>query len=111
MKFDVVMGKSFPLDDAGYRKITGLYQLKNGTAEFNREDDLLLMKHNGQLMEGLTYIGNNSFEGGLGYVQVKFDVLADGGVKATIAFKDWDVNMANAKTTTEEGMKYLKYGK
>lgn len=111
VKFDVVMGKSFPLDDVGYRKITGLYQLKNGMAEFNQEDDLLLMKYNGQLMEGLSYIGNNSFEGGLGYVKVKFDVLADGGVKATIAFKEWDVNMANAKTTTEEGMKYLKYGK
>lgn len=111
VKFDVVMGKSFPLDDAGYRKITGLYQLKNGKAEFNREDDLLLMKYNGQLMEGLSYTGDNTFEGGLGYVKVKFDVLADGGVKATINFKDWDINMANAKTTTEEGMKYLKYGK
>lgn len=111
VKFDVVMGKSFPLDDTGYRKITGLYQLKNGMAEFNREDDLLLMKYNGQLMEGLTYIGNNTFEGGLGYVKVKFEILSDGGVKATINFKDWDVNIAQAKTSTEEGMKYLKYGK
>jgi catechol 1,2-dioxygenase len=40
-KFDVVMGKSFPLDDSGYNKITGLYQLNNGMAEFNRQDDLL----------------------------------------------------------------------
>ncbi len=111
VKFDVVMGKSFPLDDAGYRMITGLYQLKNGMAEFNREDDLLLMKYNGQLMEGLSYKGNNTFEGGIGYVQVKFDILADGGVKATITIKDWNVNMDTSKTTTEEGMKYLKYGK
>lgn len=111
VRFDVVMGKSFPLDDAGYRKITGLYQLKNGTAEFIREDDLLLMKYNGQLVEGLSYQGNNTFEGGIGYFRVKFEILSDGGVKAIITSKDWQVDIANAKTTTEEGMKYLKYGK
>ena len=72
---------------------------------------MLLMKHNGQLMEGLSYQGNNTFEGGIGYIRVKFEILSDGGVKAMITFKDWDVNMANAKTSTEEGMKYLKYGK
>lgn len=107
VKFDVVMGNSFPLDDAGYRKITGLYKLKEGVAEFIREDDLLMMKYNGQLMEGLIYKGNNTFEGGISYIIVRFEILADGGVKTVIAFRDWEVN--TSKTTQEEGMKYLKY--
>ena len=38
------MGKAFPLDDAGYKKITGLYELKNGNVEFTRDGDLLLAK-------------------------------------------------------------------
>ena len=42
--FDVVMGKTSQLNDAGYKKITGLYKLENGMAEFIREDDLLFLK-------------------------------------------------------------------
>lgn len=108
VKFDVVMGKAFPLDDAGYKKITGIYKLKDGMAEFNREDDLLMLKFNGQLMEGLVYKGNNTFEGGLSYLKVKFEILADGNVKTIIATGDWESGDMS-KTTSEEGMKFLKY--
>ena len=88
VKFDVVMGNTFALNDAGYKKITGLYQLKNGMAEFTREDDLLLLKMDGQFMEGLVYKGNNSFEGGLGFNRATFEILANGDVHAQIARRD-----------------------
>jgi len=110
VKFDIVMGKAFPLDDVGYKKITGIYKLKDGMAEFNREDDLLMLKLNGQLMEGLLYKGNNTFEGGLSYLKVKFEILADGNVKSIITMREWDnADMTKATATEMEGMKFLKY--
>lgn len=109
VKFDVVMGKSFPLNDAGYKKITGLYQLKNGMAEFTREDDLLFLKLNGQFMEGLIYKGNNSFEGGIGFNKVKFELMANGDVKTKITL--WDSWSEDQKyLELHEGIKVLKYG-
>ncbi len=110
VKFDITMGKAFPLDDAGYRKITGLYKLKDGLAEFVREDDLLFLKFNGQLSESLMYKGNNTFEGGLSYIIVKFEILADGNVKTIISMGDWESNDMS-KRTSYEGLKFLKYGK
>ncbi|HMK04939.1 MAG TPA: hypothetical protein VK489_12135 [Ferruginibacter sp.] len=108
VNFDVVMGKSFKLNDAGYKKITGLYQLKNGMAEFTKEDDLLIIKMNGQIMEGLTYKGDNSFEGGMSFNKVKFELLANGDVKAKITM--WDLGPDDQKyLEIHEGMKVLKY--
>ena len=109
VKFDVVMGNSFALNDAGYKKITGLYQLKNGMAEFIREDDLLLLKMNGQFMEGLVYKGNNSFEGGLGFNKASFELLANGDVKTKITM--WDMGADQRFLEVHEGVKILKYGK
>jgi len=109
VKFDVVMGKSFRLEDAGYKKITGLYQLKNGMAEFTKEDDLLILKMNGQYMESMLYKGNNSFEGGLGFNRAKFELLPNGDVKAAITM--WDMGPDNQKYLEKhEGIKILKYG-
>lgn len=108
VKFDVVMGKAFPLDDAGYKKITGLYELKNGNVEFTRDGDLLLAKLNGQLMEALVYKGNNTFEGGLGYVKAKFELLEKGDVKTTISMGNYDSGDLSS-ITTMEGLKFLKY--
>lgn len=110
VKFDVVMGKSFLLNDAGYKNITGLYQLKNGMAEFTKEDDLLFLKMNGQIMEGLHYKGNNSFEGGHGFNKVKFELLINGDVKTKIMM--WDFGPENQRfVELHEGIKVLKYGK
>ncbi|MCW5518096.1 hypothetical protein [Muriicola sp. Z0-33] len=108
VNFDIVMGKSFLLDDEGYRKITGIYQLKNGMAEFNRQDDLLFLKLNGQIMEGLLYKGENSFEGGLGFNKVKFELLANGDVKTFITM--WELWSEDDRFLKEyEGIKVLKY--
>jgi len=98
--FDVVMKKEFPLENEVYSKITGLYRMENNSMfEFNREDDLLFMKRNGQLVAGLNYIGENTFQGGIGYPKVKFELLEKEGSRAIIEFP-------NRKIT---GEKYLKY--
>ena len=107
VQFDVIMGKSFLLNDTGFKKITGLYKLKNGMAEFTREDDLLLLKMNGQIMEGLLYKGNNSFEGGLGFNKATFEIMANGDVKTKITM--WDMGANQRFLELHEGIKILKY--
>jgi hypothetical protein len=106
VKFDVVMGKAFPLDDAGYKKITGLYKLNEGNVEFTRDGDLLMAKLNGQLIEALVYKGNNTF--GLSYVKAKFELLEKGDVKTTISMGNYDSGDLSSMTTME-GLKFLKY--
>jgi catechol 1,2-dioxygenase len=107
IRFDIVMGKSFPLSDAGYKTITGLYQLKDGTAEFIRKDDLLFLKINGQYMEGMTYKGENSFSGGVGVNRVRFELLPDGGVKCNLNM--WDYSTDKSGAQLHEGIKVMKY--
>ncbi len=98
--FDVVMSKEFPLDAEVYNKITGLYQMDNKSIiEFIKKDDLLFMKRNGQFVESLKYIGNNTFEGGIGFPKVSFELLIKGGSKAVVTMQ----------TRTYSGEKYLKY--
>lgn len=98
--FDVVLSKEFPLDKEVYNKITGLYMMDSGnTIEFIKNDDLLFMKRNGQLIASLKYIGNNTFEAGIGFPKVTFELLAKGVTKVVVTTRD--------KTYT--GEKYLKY--
>lgn len=108
--FDVVLDKTYQLNDEGYRKITGLYKLKNGMAEFIREDDLLVLKINGQYMEGLKFKGNNSFEGGIGFNKAKFELMPNGAVRTKITLWDrWTEDQKYLKV--HEGTKVLKYGR
>ncbi len=111
IQFNVVMAKNLQLNDAGYRKITGLYKLNSGTAEFTREDDLLMMKINGQIMEGMVYSGNNRFEGGMGFNKVSFQILPNGEVQTSIRL--WDMLSAKGKSFLEEysGTKLMKYSR
>ena len=107
--FDVIMGKTFKLNDAGFNKITGLYKLQNGIAEFIREDDLLFLKINGQFMEGLSYKGNNLFEGGIGFNTAKFEIMSNGEVKTKITmWNHWAEDQKDLKSY--EGIKAFKYG-
>lgn len=107
VKFDVVMGKTLHLDNAAYKKFTGLYQLNKGMAEFTKEDDLLILKMNGQYMETMAYKGNNSFEGGLGFNKVKFELMSNGDVKTNITL--WDMPGDQKYLEKHEGVKVLKY--
>jgi catechol 1,2-dioxygenase len=100
VNFDVVMRKHFPLDAEVYRRIAGLYDIDNSIIEFVQDDDLLLVKVNGQFMSALNYVGNNTFQdGGDGSPKVVFELLASGGVNATVTMY--------GKTTS--GEKFLKY--
>jgi catechol 1,2-dioxygenase len=99
--FNVVMGKEIPLDQKVYDKITGLYDIgDNNFIEFIKSDDLLFMKQNGQLRASLKYIGNNSFEGGIGYPKATFELQTDGSVK---------VGVQQTADKSYNGIKYLKY--
>ena len=99
--FNVIMSKEIPLDKKVYDKVTGLYDVGEGNFyEFIKNDDLLFMKQNGQLRASLKYIGNNTFEGGIGFPKVTFELQKDGTVKAIIV---------RTATVTLNGIKYLKY--
>lgn len=100
VRFDIVLNDEYPLDASVYEKISGLYEMSDkSNAEFFRKGDLLFVKINGQIAEALYYKGNNTFEGGLQNVTVVFELLADGGVKAHVAYDNEKV----------EGTKILKY--
>lgn len=98
--FNVVMQKEIPLDAKVYDKITGLYRMCNyATIEFTKNGDLLFMKYNGQLSEALKYTGGNTFEGGIGFPKISFELLTTGGVKVTMVDRN----------RTYNGEKHLKY--
>ncbi|GJM30267.1 MAG: hypothetical protein DHS20C17_29020 [Cyclobacteriaceae bacterium] len=105
--FDVVMMKTIALDGSVFNKICGLYQLDRGMAEFYQQDDLLMIKMNGQISEGLVYKGDNTFEGAMGRLSVRFELLTQGGAKAVIQRENFE---DPTKITTQEGEKILKYG-
>jgi hypothetical protein len=99
--FNVIMSKEIPLDKKAYDKIAGLYDVGEGNFyEFIKNDDLLFMKQNGQLRASLKYMGNNTFESGIGFPKVSFEIQKDGSVKVIIVRTD---------TITLNGIKYLKY--
>ncbi|MES2776932.1 MAG: catechol 1,2-dioxygenase [Bacteroidota bacterium] len=108
VNFDVVLGKTLLLEDAAYKKISGLYQLEKGMAEFTKEDDLLILKMNGQYTETMVYKGDNSFEGGLGFNKARFELMTNGDVKTSITL--WDMGPGNQKyLEIHMGLKVLKY--
>ena len=101
INFNAIMSKEIPLDKKVYDKVTGLYDVGEGNVyEFIKNDDLLFMKKNGQLRASLKYIGNNTFEGGIGFPKVTFELQKDGAVKVVIV---------RTAAETINGIKYLKY--
>jgi catechol 1,2-dioxygenase len=89
VQFDIVMAKEFKPDNAVFEKLVGVYKMNdNSVMEFYKKDDLLFMKWNSQIWEGLSYKGNNSFSGGAdNSAVVTFKLLAKGEVKATVHLK------------------------
>jgi hypothetical protein len=99
--FNVIMSKEIPLDKKVYDKITGLYDIgDNNFIEFFKNEDLLFMKLNGQLRASLKYIGNNTFEGGIGFQKATFALQNDGSVKVVVE---------RTGNKAYNGIKYLKY--
>ena len=103
IKFDIFLRDEYVLDAAAFKKIEGLYEMKdNSMAEFYRQGDQLFAKLNGQIMEAMDYKGNNTFGGAIDYIQAKFEILSNGGAKVVVTVKD-------SGTKTIEGNKLLKY--
>jgi catechol 1,2-dioxygenase len=101
--FNVIMSKEIPLDKKVYDKLAGLYDVGDDNfIEFSKNDDLLFMKQNGQLVASLKYIGNNTFEGGEGYPKATFELQKDGIVNVAVVTEI-------PTTKTYNGTKYLKY--
>lgn len=106
VQFDIVMNKEFTLDDAAFKKITGIYNMNDKSLiEFYKNDDLLFVKINGQIMEALYYKGNNNFSSALDLVKVQFQLMDNKKVKASIDYFDDTTN----NWTKLEGIKTLKY--
>ena len=85
--FDIIMAKEFKPDKTVFEKISGVYTMNdNSVIEFYPDGDLLFMKWNGQIREGLWYKGNNEFTGGSGNRTAKFEVQPDGKVKVKLQF-------------------------
>ena len=104
VKFDIYLKEEYVLEPAALKKLAGLYEMKNKSMiEFYKDGDQLFAKVNGQIMESLNYIGNNTFQGGIAYVTAKFDLQAGGATKVTVTFKE------NGKSQELEGAKLLKY--
>jgi len=85
--FNVVMTKEVLLDDAGFQKIVGLYQMNEKTmVEFYRSDDLLFVKINGQIDDALYYKGNNSFKDALDTTRIRFEPQENGETKFFVEY-------------------------
>jgi catechol 1,2-dioxygenase len=104
VKFDLYLREEYVLEAAAYKKIAGLYEMKDRSmAEFYKDGDQLFAKINGQIMEALDYKGDNTFQGGIGYITAKFELQNEGGAKVIVTIKE------NGKSHDIEGTKLLKY--
>ena len=54
-------------------------------------------------MEALDYKGDNTFQGGIGYITAKFEILSNSGAKVKVTIRE------NGKSREIEGSKLLKY--
>ena len=104
VKFDIYLKEEYLLEETAYKKIVGLYEMKDKSmTEFYKDGDQLFAKVNGQIMEALDYKGDNTFQGGIGYITAKFELQNNGGAKVKVSIKE------NNKTNEIEGTKLLKY--
>lgn len=109
VEFDVVMQKEFKPAPEVYRKISGIYQMNDQSLiEFYKDGDLLFVKRNGQIIEGLRYSGNNMFIGGADgtdNLKAVFELQEGGSVKVKIDYHDG----FSEKDSKLEGVKRFKY--
>lgn len=109
--FDIVMAKEFKPDKTVFDKVSGIYTMNDKSVlEFYQEGDMLFMKWNGQIREGLSYKGNNEFVGGTGNRSAKFEVLAGGNVNVKMQFiTALKKEHKEYREFNLEGVKTLKY--
>jgi protocatechuate 3,4-dioxygenase beta subunit len=109
VEFNVVMQKEFKPTAEVYKKITGIYEMNdNSLVEFYKDGDMLMVKSNGQIIEGVTYKGNNTFVGGgegTNQEKVMFEITGNGTVKVKIEY----YNAFSRRDIKVEGVKTFKY--
>jgi protocatechuate 3,4-dioxygenase beta subunit len=104
--FDIVMTKEFKPDNSIFEKLSGVYEMNDKSAmEFYRKGDLLFIKWNSQIREGLSYKGNNTFSGGVdNLTTATFQLQTNNDVKVKIHLKT-----INRGEFYLEGIKTFKY--
>jgi catechol 1,2-dioxygenase len=87
--FDIVMAKEFKPDNTVFEKLVGVYKMNDSSSmEFYKKEDMLFLKWNSQIIEGLSYKGNNSFSGGAeNSAVVNFQLVMGGDVKVKVHMK------------------------
>jgi hypothetical protein len=106
VEFNVVMQKEFKPGPEVYKKLSGIYEMNDKSLmEFYKDGDMLFVKRNGQIIEGLFYKGNNTFSSGTNGLTVVFELREGGSVKAKIDYYD---DFSN-KAVSMEGVKAFKY--
>jgi catechol 1,2-dioxygenase len=89
VRFDIVMAKEFKPDNTVFERLAGVYKMSDQSSmEFYKKDDLLFMKWNSQIWEGLSYKGNNTFSGGAdNLTTASFQLLPNNVVKVKVHLK------------------------
>jgi catechol 1,2-dioxygenase len=106
VNFDIVMSTEYKPDDSVYARLAGVYKMSDKSLmEFYRQGDSLFWKWNGQILEGLTYQGNNEFSGPFNNAVAKFAMQEDGGVKVDF----YHLNLRSKKENKLDGIKIFKY--
>ena len=103
INFDVVLKNEY-LPDAGiFHKVSGTYKMNDASVmEFYRDNDFLFWKWNGQVRGALSYIGNNTFSGGVNDIEARFELLEKGNTKLKFRFsRRREINL--------EGIKIISY--
>lgn len=103
VQFDIVMAKEFKPDDSVFEKLIGVYKMNDKSVmEFYRKGDLLFLKWNGQIREGLSYKGNNTFAGGIRDItSANFQLQTNNAVKVKVHFKtitEGEIDLEGNKT-------------
>ena len=106
VEFNVVMQKEFKPSPEVFKKLSGIYEMKDESlVEFYKDGDMLFVKRNGQIIEGLFYKGNNTFGSGTKDLKVVFELKEGGIVKVKMDFH----NEFSNKDVNLEGVKAFKY--
>ena len=109
IRFDIVLAKELKPGNEVFKTLAGLYKMNdNSMIELYREADLLFMKWNGQIMEALSYRGQNEFSGGVNNSTTAiFEIRPGQNIKLTTHF--YAVQDKTIKEFTLEGEKAFKY--
>ena len=106
VEFNVVMQKEFKPGPEVYKKLSGIYEMNDkALMEFYQDGDMLFVKRNGQIIEGLFYKGNNTFGSGTRDMKVVFELKEGGSVKVKINY----YNEFSDKEVNGVGVKAFKY--